>query len=165
MKNGLGPQNLAAAMKRVKKKKLTKAQALIRQAEAKLNVGEGAMKTQMKAYGLRIPYPILQFKFHPTRGHKFDFAWPRKSAIFANESFVGPSGFAVELDGGVHGIQEKRVRDLEKSNLAIAYGWTVFHFTPEQAEDGMVRDFLLAVFDNDRDNPSNPETVLQRKAK
>ena len=35
----------------------------------------------------------------------------------------------------------------------------------EQAEDGMVRDFLLAVFDNDPKNPLNPETVLQRKAK
>ena len=161
-----GAQALKTAMGRVRKKRPTKAQALIRKAESKLNKGEEALKFQLKtmalcAHGSLIPSPELQFKFHPERGHMFDFAWPRSISSDANESFVGPSGFAIELDGGVHGIEEHRVRDLEKFNLAIAQGWTVFHFTPRQAESGLVIDFLLALFDSDPLN--DPELILQRK--
>jgi len=161
-----GPLALKKAMSRVKKKKLTKAQSLIRQIETEFNRGEETLRLQLKSYethgGRVMPYPKLQFKFHPERNHRFDFAWPRSISSCANQSFVGPAGFAIELDGMCHGINEKRLRDLEKGNLAIANGWNVFHFTPKQAEDGLVIDFLLAVFDKDVSN--DPETILQRKA-
>lgn len=55
-----------------------------------------------------------EFKFHPTRGWRFDFAWP------------GPR-LALEVEGvGRHQTNDGFRKDSEKYNTANLYGWTVF---------------------------------------
>ena len=70
---------------------------------------------------LKMPEPQREYKFHPTRRWRFDFAWPEKKV-------------AVEIEGGVyidgrHTRGKGYERDLEKYNAAVTDGWKVFRFT------------------------------------
>ena len=76
-----------------------------------------------------LPTPEREFRFHPVRKWRFDFAWPDKK-------------FAVEIDGGLwingrHNRGKGALADMEKRNAAQKLGWMVFHFVPEQVRDGM----------------------------
>jgi len=70
--------------------------------------------------------PVREYRFHPDRRWRFDFAWP--------DSLI-----AVEVDGnawhtrggGRHGTD----KDREKINAAAALGWRVFHFSPKMLDD------------------------------
>jgi very-short-patch-repair endonuclease len=76
----------------------------------------------------RLPPPEREFRFHPTRRWRFDFAWP--------DCMV-----AVEVDGGIYS-RGRHVRgsgfekDGEKRNAAVIAGWRVLHFTPRQVKSG-----------------------------
>lgn len=76
-------------------------------------------------------YPDLPFKaelvFSPTRGYRFDFAWPE-------------AGIAVELQGqiwkkGAHSSGVGITRDCQKNLHAAILGWQVLPLTPEMAKD------------------------------
>ena len=75
-----------------------------------------------------LPRPAREFRFHPRRRWRFDFAWPLKR-------------IAVEVDGGIH-CRGRHVRgsgferDAEKRNAAVMAGWRVLHFTPRQVRSG-----------------------------
>ena len=70
--------------------------------------------------------PEREYRFHPIRRWRFDFAWP-------------DSMIAVEVDGnawhvkggGRHGTD----KDREKINAAASLGWRVFHFSPKMLND------------------------------
>ena len=72
-----------------------------------------------------LPPPEVEFKFHPTRKWRFDFAWSNKAV-------------ALEVDGGTwmrkggHVTGSGYLRDREKDNEAMRCGWKVYRFTPEQ---------------------------------
>ena len=71
-----------------------------------------------------IPRPVPEFRFHPIRKFRLDFAWP--------EYKVG-----LEVDGGVwsggaHGRGTGIVRDQEKTNLAAGLGWRILRCTPSK---------------------------------
>lgn len=73
------------------------------------------------AHGL--PKPEREYKFHPLRRFRFDYAWPDTVAL--------------EVEGGVFtGGRHTRgagfVRDMEKYNLAALEGWKVLRYTPQQ---------------------------------
>lgn len=96
-----------------------------------------------KLYGLgRIPEQ--EFRFHPTRMFRFDFAWPGVK-------------LAVELDGfgGGHQTHFKFSRDHEKDNLAVEHGWTVLRYTQRQlgskAKQAAACDQILRVITMLRD--------------
>ena len=87
---------------------------------------------------LGIPVPVPEFRFHPTRMFRFDFAWPEKK-------------IALEVEGGIwingrHNRGSGFVRDLEKYNSAAALGWRVVRCTPKeiysQATAKMVAEVL-----------------------
>ena len=67
------------------------------------------------------PAPEVEYRFHPVRRWRFDFAWP-------------VSKVAVELDGGTW-TQGRHTRgagyrgDCEKLNAAALLGWRVFRVT------------------------------------
>uniref|UniRef100_A0A6M3K241 DUF559 domain-containing protein n=1 Tax=viral metagenome TaxID=1070528 RepID=A0A6M3K241_9ZZZZ len=69
----------------------------------------------------RIPEPRREFRFHPVRRWRFDFAWPAHM-------------IAVEVEGGVYS-RGRHVRgvgfekDAEKYNESARLGWRVFRFT------------------------------------
>jgi len=68
-----------------------------------------------------LPEPEREYRFHPTRRWRFDFAWPAEKV-------------AVEIEGGIW-TRGRHVRgsgfekDCEKYNMAVAEGWRVFRLT------------------------------------
>lgn len=63
--------------------------------------------------------PIEQYRFHPTRRWRFDFAWPDRKV-------------AVEIDGlvqsgrGRHQTVQGVLGDAEKQEAALRAGWLVY---------------------------------------
>ena len=71
-----------------------------------------------------------EYKFHPTRRWKFDFALkPIKTKI------------AIEVEGGIwtgkgrHSVGQGFINDCEKYNQAQILGWIVLRYTPETLPD------------------------------
>lgn len=67
---------------------------------------------------------VKEYKFHPTRRWRFDFAIPEYK-------------IAIEIDGGVwtygrHNRSAGYIADMEKMNAAASLGWIVLKFTPQE---------------------------------
>lgn len=67
---------------------------------------------------------VKEYKFHPTRRWRFDFAIPEYK-------------IAIEIDGGVwtygrHNRSAGYIADMEKFNAAASLGWVVLKFTPDE---------------------------------
>lgn len=83
----------------------------------------------------QLPYPQREFRFHPKRKWRFDFAWPETK-------------IAVEIEGGTY-TRGRHVRphgyaaDCEKYNEATRAGWKVYRFTSKMVADGKAIKFLL----------------------
>jgi len=88
--------------------KITKLEDLKEESEL-----EEKLAFQMKV--LKIPEPIRELKFHPTRKWRVDFAWPDYRLV-------------VEVEGGIHsGGRHVRgtgfEKDVEKYNNLTILGW------------------------------------------
>jgi very-short-patch-repair endonuclease len=76
----------------------------------------------------RIAPPVPEFRFHPVRKWRFDFAWPALRV-------------ALEIEGGVY-AKGRHTRgkgfeaDIEKYNTAALLGWTVIRATTGQLQAG-----------------------------
>lgn len=75
-----------------------------------------------------LPAPVTEFRFHPTRKWRFDFAWPDRS-------------IAVEVDGAifVSGRHTRGIgveKDNEKFAEALLAGWKVLRVSTNQVRDG-----------------------------
>lgn len=86
-----------------------------------------------------LPMPIPEYKFHPYRKWRIDFAWPHYK-------------LAVEIEGGVwikgrHNRGKGFLSDMEKYNELNRMGWHLFRFTPQQK--GIAEKYLRAFFDED----------------
>jgi len=88
-----------------------------------------------------IPTPICEYKFHPKRRFKFDFAWPDKMVAVEQEGGLWMRG------GSGHSHPMWILRDMEKGNFASLLGWRVFRFTPQQLRKGEAQAFIKEVFD------------------
>lgn len=71
---------------------------------------------------------VEEYKFHPTRKFRFDFAWVEGKV-------------AIEVDGGIwrgaaggHTSGTGKMRDMEKDMLAQLDGWQVYRFAPNEHE-------------------------------
>lgn len=67
---------------------------------------------------------VKEFKFHPTRKWRFDYAIPAHK-------------IAIEVEGGVwtggrHTSPKGFLNDMEKYNTATLMGWRVFRTTPDE---------------------------------
>lgn len=76
----------------------------------------------------RLVKPEREYRFHPTRKWRFDFAWPDRK-------------LAVELEGAVwtngrHTRGSGFVADMEKYNAAALMGWRVVRFHAQAVSDG-----------------------------
>lgn len=97
----------------------------------------GALPLDRQCELLGLPKPDAEFRFHPSRKWRFDYAWPALSV-------------AVEVEGGafVGGRHTRGVgylKDLEKYNTATVLGWKVLRFTPRQIADGTALNVLTGV--------------------
>lgn len=80
------------------------------------------------------PAWVAEFRFHQTRRWRFDAAHPGKL-------------LAIEIDGGIwtggrHSRGKGMLADFEKSNQAVALGWQILHFTPQQVGNGEAYRFV-----------------------
>lgn len=91
--------------------------------EAKVILDEvcALMSTSYKGIGAH----CLEYRFHPVRKWRFDYAFPDIK-------------LAIELDGGVwisgrHNRGVGYIKDMEKLNEAAILGWHVLRFIPDDA--------------------------------
>lgn len=84
-----------------------------------------------------LPEPQPEYKFHPTRKWRFDFAWEKL-------------WIAIEVEGGIwnfgrHVRGSGFMKDMEKYNEATRLGWKVYRFTPSQMNDPESVGFFKSV--------------------
>lgn len=87
---------------------------------------EETLALHIRAAGL--PPPVREFRFHPTRRWRYDFAFVENKV-------------AVEVDGGVwvqgrHTRPSGFIEDMHKLNEAAILGWTVIRVTGEMIRKG-----------------------------
>lgn len=88
---------------------------------------EETLVLQMKAAGY--PCPEREYRFHPTRRWRFDFAFPAVQ-------------LAVEIEGGIYSARSGHRsvtgmrRDMEKYNEAALLGWRVLRFSEREVRNG-----------------------------
>lgn len=107
-----------------------------------------ALHSKVLAQLVGFPDPATELVFHPKRRWRLDFAWPTRM-------------IAVEIHGGIHsGGRHTRgkgfVEDRAKMNEAALLGWTVIEATPEHIQSGQLRAWLLAAFDQTKDQRTKP---------
>lgn len=88
--------------------------------------------TQCKALGL--PEPVPEYRFHPVRRWRFDWAFPDRL-------------LAVEQEGGIwiggrHSRGKGFQADLDKYGEAFAMGWVVVRATPQMVANGTVAQWI-----------------------
>ena len=77
---------------------------------------------------LELPMPEREYRFHPVRKWRFDFAYPDRM-------------LAIEIHGGVwtqgrHTRGSGFTKDCEKYTEAAILGWRILHFTSTHVETG-----------------------------
>jgi very-short-patch-repair endonuclease len=97
------------------------------------------MDHQLSYWTMRgIPEPVTEFRFHPKRKWRFDYAWISHK-------------IALEVEGGAwtrgrHTRGAGFLKDCEKYNMAGKMGWRIFRFTPTQVSNDEAALFLMDVF-------------------
>jgi very-short-patch-repair endonuclease len=105
---------------------------LYRRAPSKL---EALLALHMKSAGLK---PETEYRFHPPRRWRFDFAFPDQK-------------IAIECEGGIYS-GGRHVRgagfqaDVVKYNQAALDGWTLLRFTGEMIRNGSALKTIEEIF-------------------
>lgn len=81
-----------------------------------------------------LPKPTAEFRFHPTRRWRFDYAWPDRS-------------LAVEVDGAIYvgGRHTRGIgveKDCEKFAEALLAGWRVLRVSTNQVKSGQALQWI-----------------------
>ena len=123
-----------------------KAKAVVNKAKKAQQVD--TLHQRVLAQLVGFPDPTTELMFHPKRKWRFDYAWEEQK-------------LALEVHGGIHsGGRHTRgrgfVEDRAKMNEATLLGWTVLEVTPEHIKSGQLRAWLLAAFNQDPDQRTNP---------
>ncbi len=101
---------------------------------AKRSEAEVALEAALLAEPLPGWDLTTEYRFHPIRRWRFDFAFPSVK-------------LAVEVDGRGH-FQGGKVGDYERQNMAVAMGWRVLRFPSSQKRKAaewaaFIREVLL----------------------
>lgn len=83
---------------------------------------------------------VKEFRFHPTRRWRFDYAFPELK-------------IAVEVEGGVwrqgrHTRGSGFVKDMEKYNTAAVLGWTLIRVTPQNLIKRSTAELIRQLINN-----------------
>lgn len=115
----------------------------------------------------KLPTPTREFRFHPTRKWRFDYAWPlfkvaleieggaHGRLLIVTDGVERRAGVSVPLKagtrvrvGGRHQSGPGFERDIEKYNSGQILGWLILRGTTRQVRDGLtltdVRAALVA---------------------
>lgn len=83
----------------------------------------------------RIPLPLAEVRFHPTRKWRFDYAWPaQKIAV----EYQGGIFYRQASHSGIAGLK----RDCLKFSSATALGWRLFLINADMVRDGSAFGFI-----------------------
>lgn len=99
-----------------------------------IEVKSKAVCFEVGCVSLGIMRPVAEYRFHPTRRWRFDYAWP--------EALL-----ALEVNGGVftkgrHTRGLGYVNDMEKLSEAAILGWRVLQCQPKDVKSGLVYDLV-----------------------
>ena len=121
----------------------------VRDEEAGVTASELEEMLLLDMKRLKMPIPEREWRFHPTRRWRFDFAWPGdkvaaevEGATWANGRHNRGSGFEA---------------DCIKYGEAAIMGWRVIRVTKTMIEDGRAVDLIeraLAASERERKNRS-----------
>lgn len=108
--------------------------ALVGKVSGKL--GEGVFAAFCEQLG--IPPCESEYRFHPERRWRFDYAWPDRK-------------LALEVEGGVwtegrHTRGKGFIADMEKYNAAALLGWSVLRVVPDNLMADSTVEMLRKVF-------------------
>ncbi len=92
------------------------------------------MKTTFYFEPFGLPAPVPEWRFHPTRLWRLDWAWP--------DYLIG-----VEQDGGLwvsgrHSRGAGRLGDYEKDREAMVLGWRIGRFSPQEVKKGVAAEWV-----------------------
>jgi very-short-patch-repair endonuclease len=76
----------------------------------------------------RVPDPYREYRFHPERKWRFDFAWPDQKLAAEVEGGI--------WTGGAHTRGKHFNSDCEKYNAAALAGWRVLRFSETHLRTG-----------------------------
>lgn len=82
-----------------------------------------------------VPEPQREFRFHPTRKWRFDFAWPDAMIAVEVEGAV--------FSGGRHSQGAGMVADMDKYNTAALLGWTVLRVASPHITKGDAIEWII----------------------
>lgn len=91
----------------------------------------------------KLPMPVAELRFHPTRKWRFDYAWPEiDKPLVPLEVMV-----ALEVEGAVwvqgrHTRGSGFVKDMEKYNEAAALGWRIIRVQPKDLYTKATMDLI-----------------------
>lgn len=74
-----------------------------------------------------LPQPEREYRFHPVRKWRFDYAWPTYMVALEVEGAVWVRGRHTRGSGFL--------KDMEKYNTAASMGWLVLRTTPQDLGD------------------------------
>lgn len=83
----------------------------------------------------RVPEPVPEYRFHPHRRWRFDYAFPLQM-------------LAVEIEGGLwtngrHSRGKGAIADIEKYSEAAILGWRIVYATPDELTNGTCIDRVV----------------------
>jgi very-short-patch-repair endonuclease len=84
--------------------------------------------------------PMREYRFHPERRWRFDFAWP--------DQFIAVEVEGLTPLGGRHQRMSGFRSDLEKYNAAAMLGWLVLRFTDFEIKRGIAIKTIIAAFED-----------------
>ena len=96
---------------------------------------EMAFFAQLRQAGIR--GFVREYKFHPKRRWRFDFADPARR--------IGIELMGATWSAGRHTRGSGYMSDCEKANEAICLGWRMLRATTEQVEDGRLLAWLQRI--------------------
>jgi len=88
-----------------------------------------------RAVGLQEPVP--EYRFHPERKWRFDFAWPDKKVALEIQGGIWVAGF--------HSGGTGQYGDMEKLNEAAAMRWAVLQVEPRKICTAKTAELLRSV--------------------
>jgi|TARA_R110000824_G_scaffold75309_4_gene191222 very-short-patch-repair endonuclease len=94
-----------------------------------------AAQSQLKSN--KLPSFDIEYRFHPVRRWRFDFAWVEQKVALEIEGGV--------WSGGRHTNPKGFINDCEKYNSAIVLGWHVLRCTSLHIKSGQMIDWVKAL--------------------
>lgn len=79
---------------------------------------------------------VREYRFHPVRGWRFDFALPVYKLGIEIDGGIWQQGKSKKYGGTGHSHPSNIMRDIEKANAATLLGWRMLRFTDKEIRLG-----------------------------